>query len=223
MNRTSLPILVLAFLACVFGWETYRAWTMPVLPVGGTPPGNPLSLRSSAALPPGAPGEDIRGALTSVLGRPVFRPDRRPYREETPAASMRNYELELSRYTALGVLMIGDVQKALVVGKGAAKGERWEVGAGDALPGFTVKSIRPDGLILETDGREFTLPLYAGGPNAAQGATLRTVVTPAQPNVQQQPRNAVSPAPGLAVPPSPAAPPRLPPRRYPRTYVPGRR
>ena len=223
MNRTSLPVLLLAFLACVFGWETYRAWTMPVLPVGGTPPGNPLSLRSSAALPPGAPGEDIRGALTSVLGRPVFRPDRRPYREETPAASMRNYELELSRYTALGVLMIGDVQKALVVGKGAAKGERWEVGAGDALPGFTVKSIRPDGLILETDGREFTLPLYAGGPNAAQGATLRTVVTPAQPNAQQQPKNAVSPAPGPAVPSSPAASPGLPQRRYPRTYVPGRR
>ena len=223
MNRTSLPVLLLAFLACVFGWETYRAWTMPVLPVGGTPPGNPLSLRSSAALPPGAPGEDIRGALASVLGRPVFRPDRRPYREETPAASMRNYELELSRYTALGVLMIGDVQKALVVGKGAAKGERWEVGAGDALPGFTVKSIRPDGLILETDGREFTLPLYAGGPNAAQGATLRTVVTPAQPNAQQQPKNAVSPAPGPAVPSSPAASPGLPQRRYPRTYVPGRR
>lgn len=222
MNRTSLPILVLAFLACVFGWETYRAWTMPVLPMEGTTAKDPLSLRSSAALPPGAPGEDIRGALASVLGRPVFRPDRRPYREETPAASMRNYELELSRYTALGVLMIGDEQKALVIGKGGAKGERWEVGAGDELPGFTVKSIRPDGLILEADGREFTLPLYAGGPKA-QGTTLRTVVTPAKPNAQQQPKNAVSPAPGVAVPPSPAAAPVLPPRRYPRTYVPGRR
>ena len=223
MNRTSLPVLLLAFLACVFGWETYRAWTMPVLPVGGTPPGNPLSLRSSAALPPGAPGEDIRGALASVLDRPVFRPDRRPHQEETPGASIRNYELELSRYTALGVLMIGDVQKALVVGKGTAKGERWEVGAGDELPGFTVKKVNPDGLTLEADGREFTLPLYAGGPNAAQGTTLRTPVTPAQPNAQQQPRNAVSPAPGPAVPPSPARPPQLPPRRYPRTYVPGRR
>lgn len=223
MNRPSLPILALAFLACVFGWETYRAWTMPVLPMEGTPAGNPLSLRSSAALPPGAAAEDIRGALASVLGRPVFRPDRRPYREETPAASMRNYESELSRYTALGVLMIGDVQKALVVGKGVAKGERWEVGAGDELPGFTVKEVNPDGLILEADGREFTLPLYAGGPDAAQGTTLRTPVTSPQPNAQQQPRNAVSPAPGPAVPPSPAASPRLPPRRYPRTYVPGRR
>ena len=223
MNRTSLPILVLAFLACIFGWETYRALTMPVLPTEGTTAENPLSLQSSAVLPPGVPGEDIRGALASVLGRPVFRPDRRPHREETPGASIRNYESELSRYTALGVLMIGDVQKALVVGKGTAKGERWEVGAGDELPGFTVKKVNPDGLTLEADGREFTLPLYAGGPNAAQGATLRTVVTPAQPNVQQQPRNAVSPAPGPAVPSSPAASPGLPQRRYPRTYVPGRR
>ena len=106
---------------------------------------------------------------------------------------------------------------------GASTSSSRQKGAGDELPGFTVKKVNPDGLTLEADGREFTLPLYAGGPNAAQGATLRTVVTPAQPNAQQQPKNAVSPAPGPAVPSSPAASPRLPPRRYPRTYVPGRR
>ncbi len=224
MNRTSLPILVLAFLACVFGWETYRAWTMPVLPMERTTAGDPFSLRSSATLPPGAPGEDIRGALASVLGRPVFRPDRRPHREVTTAAPTRNYELELSRYTVLGVLMMGGERKALVVGKGAAKGERWEAGAGDELPGFTVKEVTSDGLVLVADDREFTLPLYAGGPNVTQGTTLRTEVAPASPGARQQPRkNSVMTVPGGAVPSSPTTPPGLPPRRYPRTYVPGRR
>ena len=222
MNRTALRTLVLAFLACVFGWKTYQAWTMPVLPTVGTRTGDPFSLRSSAAVPPGAVGEDVRGALASVLGRPVFRPDRRPFRQDTPAASARNYELELSRYAVLGVLMMGEEQKALVVGKGVAKGERWEVGAGDELPGFTVKSVSPDGLVLTADGREFSLPLYARGPGAA-GKTLRTEVAPASPGARQPPgKNSVVPVPGGAVPPSPPASGQ-PSRRYPRTYVPGRR
>jgi hypothetical protein len=219
VNRAALRILVLAFLACVFGWKTYRAWTMPVFPTDGTRAGDPLPLRLSASVPPGAPGGDVRGALTSVLGRPVFRPDRRPFRPDTPAASARNYEMELSRYAVLGVLMMGDEQKALVVGKGA-QGERWEVGAGDELPGFTVKSVSPDGLVLAADGREFSLPLYARGPGAA-GKTLRTEVAPASPDARQPPgKNSVVPVPGGAVPPSPSG---QPPRRYPRTYVPGRR
>lgn len=223
MNRVRLLIPGLAFLACFLGWETYLAWTTPVLPMDGTPAEEAFSLRPSTALPPAVPGEDLRGALASVRARPVFRPDRRPYGPEASGAPARNYEAELSRYTVLGVLMLEDEQKALVVGKGPGKGERWEVGAGDELPGFTVKSVGPDGLVLSADGREFTLPLYAGGPNAAGSTPLRTEVPSPSAGAQNQPRNTIVLPPGPAAAPAPAAPRSLTPRRYPRTYIPGRR
>ena len=211
MNRISLAILALASLSCVFGWETYRAWTMPVLRTDGTSPGEAFSLPSSAALPQVPPPEEYRGALASVLARPVFRPDRRPYRPEESAAPARNYPAELSRYTLQGVLLLGEEQKALVVGEGTAKGERWEVGAGDELPGFTVKAVAADGLVLSADGREFVLPLYAGGPKGTGGA-LRTEVSPPrastpQPPAAQRPGTSPPLAPrpaGTAVPPRPA-------------------
>lgn len=207
MNRATLFILVLASLACVFGWETYQAWTMPVLPADGPSPTEAFSLPSSAELPQGALGGNAGGALASVLERPVFRPDRRPYRPETSAAPMRRYEAELARFTVLGVLMMEDARKALVVGKGA--GERWEVGAGDKLPGFTVKEITPDGLVLSADDREFTLPLYAGGPKATGGA-LRTEVSP-PPAMTSQPQPAPRPGSPPQVQPAPTQPPARPP------------
>ena len=68
--------------------------------------------------------------------------------------------------------------------------------AGDALPGFTVKEVGVEGLLLTADGREFLLPLYAGAPTAAGGAvrteTIRRNAPPPAPAPQ-----AAAPATGL--------------------------
>ena len=117
--------------------------------------------------------------------------------------SVRNYEAELSRYTLLGVLDIGDAPYGVVVGKGGTKGERWEVKRGDSLQGFTVKEVGVDGLRLTADGREFLLPLYAGAPTAAGGA-VRTETT-------RRDAAQATPAPRSAAPASDRA---LPPRRH---------
>jgi hypothetical protein len=134
----------------------------------------------------------------AIAARPLFRADRQPFREEAAGASVRNYEAELSRYTLLGVLGFAEGPVGVVTAKTGKKTDRWELKAGDALPGFTVKEVGIDGLRLTADGKEFLLPLYAGAPTAAGGA-LRTEVTR---------RDATQPAtaPGSPAPAKPSAP-----------------
>ena len=238
MNRVPLYLLVYALAAVFFGWETYRAWTEPELP-GKVVPAVEWFSRPVFVLPPKADlGSALYAGLSAVVARPVFRPDRRPpLQGGAGAVPQRNYEAELSRYTVVGVLFVGDAKMAVVVAKGPGKGERWEVGAGDSLPGFAVKGVGPDGLALVADDREFVLPLYAGGPKAVAGASLRTEVAPAPSPVPAQPPQAARPAPGAGRVTSPpvaaqsppqmelrqVAPAPVPPRTYPRRYVPGSR
>jgi len=222
VNRVALWILASAIAAVFFGLQAYRAWTGPVLPGAEAPVGEMFS--PPAASPPGAvPGNasPFGAGLSTVVARPVFRPDRRPQEGDSVTAPLRNYEAELARYTILGVLMAGDDKKAVVVATGGGPGERWEVGAGDSLAGFTVKEVGEDGLILTAEDREFTLPLYAGGPKAVGRTPLRTEVAPAPARAAAQP----PPAAVRQVPPSqvPKAAPRVPSRTYPRRYIPGRR
>ena len=167
-------------------------------------------MAAGVAWRPGSPAPDPQSppdptpVAAAVTARPLFRPDRQPFREDGPGASGRNYEMELSRYTLIGVLGFGDapfgvvVEKAgNVVGKAGTKGERWEVRKGDPLAGFKVKEVGMEGLLLTADGREFLLPLYAGPPTAATGA-VRTETTR---------RDASQPtaAPGSAAPARPVA------------------
>ena len=237
MNRAALWILVFASATVFFGVKTYRALTGPVLP-GEVPPASAaLSPPSAAAQPQKGPEGAAYSGLSSLLARPVFRPDRRPYQVGSAEGPQKNYEAELSRYTVLGVLMESDKMVALVVGRGASKGERWEVGAGDSLSGFKVKEVSQDGLVLTADDREFTLPLYAGGPKAVGKAPLRTQVAPASSAAKPKSPSSARPTPGARkLPPSAAAPPststQVPNaaqtriqrrRRYPRSYTPGRR
>jgi len=237
VNRAALWILVFASATAFFGWKTYRALTGPVIP-GETPPAG------AAFSPPSAAAQTQKGTedaaypgLSSLLARPVFRPDRRAYQGGGAESPQRNYEAELSRLTVLGVLMMSDKMVGLVVGTGASKGERWEVGAGDSLSGFTVKEVNQDGLVLAADGRQFTLPLYAGGPKAVGRTPLRTEVAPAPSAAKPGVPSSASPAPAAkTAPPSAAAPPSTPVqvpdavrtrlqrrRTYPRSYTPGRR
>jgi hypothetical protein len=143
--------------------------------------------------------------VAAVAARPIFRPDRQPFREQGSGASGRNYESELSRYTLLGVLGFGDAPVGVVVGKAGNKGERWEVRKGDPLPGFTVEEVGMEGLRLTADGREFLLPLYAGPPTTARPVTSPTSAAPARPAAAT-----FLPAPAQTIPPPPAGarPPR---------------
>jgi len=233
VNRVALWILASTVAAVFFGLQAYRAWTGPVLPGREASLGETFS--PPAASPPGVgPGNasSFGTGFSTVVARPVFRPDRRPHQGDSGTAPLRNYEAELARYTVLGVLMAGDEKKAVVVGKGAGQDESMEVGAGDSFAGFTVKEVGLDGLILAADGREFTLPLYAGGPKSVGVAPLRTEVAPAPSPAKPQPPPAARPVPGsgrvqtppaLSPPSSGGQPSPIPRRTYPRRYIPGTR
>ncbi len=247
MNRPGFLIPVLALAALFFGWRTYETWTGPVGAASPAP-------ASQAPVPVGISAEeapqaiDFSGATASIAARPLFRPDRLPFREGSAAVPKRNYEAELSRFTLLGVLILGNDRKGVVVGKtgaGAGREERWEVSPGENLPGFSVKDVRSDGMTLVADEKEFLLPLYAGGPKgAAGGAAVRTDVGPlpkaqaVQAGQAGTARPAATPAQPYpaAVQPTPAVSPQTPiaspPSRVPRdfgrdrtrpTFLPGRR
>jgi len=177
VKRPTLATLALSLLALLFGWETRQA-------MQGVPGAQDNAARApmgvwqpGASAPDPQPPPDPTPVATAVAARPLFRADRQPFREQvaTPVA-VRNYETELSRFTLLGVLGFGDGPVGVVTGKTGNKTDRWELKAGDALPGFTVKEVGMDGLRLTTDGREFLLPLFAGAPTAAAGA-VRTEAT----------------------------------------------
>ena len=241
MRRPALATLVLSLLALLFGWETRQA--LRETPGGQDNASTAGVWKPGVSAPDPQPPPDPTPMAAAVAARPLFRPDRQPFRGE--GASGRNYEAELSRYTLLGILDFGDVPYGVVVGKTGNKGERWEVRRGDSLPGFKVKEVGMDGVRLTADGKEFLLPLYAGAPAVAP-AGIRTgtprgdaalpasaPVPAAPPRVGAAPRTgAPAVVPGPAVPTTSTVPgptpqiapsaPRALPGAAPR-YIPGRR
>jgi hypothetical protein len=236
MSRTGLWIPLLALAALFFGWRAYEAWTGPLGAVGPLPPNAaavPIGVTQEEAPPP----LELSAPVASIVARPVFRADRRPFREETAAQTpKRNYDAELSRFTLLGVLLLGRDRKGVVVSKGATgREERWEVVPGDSLPGFTVKEVGADGVTLTADNNDFLLPLYAGGPKTQPGqAPVRTDVAPPRPPVAApqppvagppgtvRPPTNIPPTPPVAAPPTTGSPVYRRDRLRP-TYTPGRR
>ena len=237
MRRPSLATLALSLLALLFGWETLQALratpggkdSVATAPTGTWQPG--------VSAPDPQPPPDPTPAASAVAARPLFRPDRQLFREQ--GASGRNYEAELSRFTLLGVLGFGEGPVGVVTGKAGNKGDRWELKAGDALPGFTVKEVGMEGLRLTADGQEFLLPLYGGAPTAAGGA-LRTETprrdaaspkagsptppaVPSPPMVPARGTVAGQPVPAAPAPPAAAPPPASAQPSVPRRYIPGRR
>jgi hypothetical protein len=183
MSRLARLIPLLLLVVAFLGWETYQAWIAPPaadLPAIGegqqivSAAGDNASEQLAAA--------ELAAAVSAITSRPLLRPDRQPFKEVpiASAVAQRNYESELSRFSVIGILPIDGKEKALIVRKGGGPGnERWETGPGDTLPGFVVKAIRPEGVLLAADGQEFLLPLYAGGPR--QGGAARTEVMPSHP------------------------------------------
>ncbi len=222
MNRRLL-VSVLAMATLFLGWKTYRAWTEDVA-AGVSPPVAQAVQSPAAALDSAAPGPDTSAAVATIMARPVFRADRKPFRPDDPAAAgpARNYDAELSRYMLLGVVIQADTRKAVVVTRGSAKPERWEVGAGDTIPGFAVKDIEQDGVTLSADGKEFLLPLFAGGPKASAQGPPRT-------EGRRMPTTAPGPAsapprvaPGARPPQPIVAPPGVAGQTMPPINMPGR-
>jgi len=177
MNRSGRWGALFLAASLFFGWETYHAWTAPV--GSGSSQAASFSPKKWQA---GARDTDPREAevaagLAAVLARPVFRPDRRPFKEDgAVGVPTRNYEAELSRFRLVGVILQGERSTAVVVGKTSGPAERWEVAPGDTLPGFTVRTVGEEGVQLAADGREFLLPMYEGQPKSQGSGPLRTEV-----------------------------------------------
>jgi hypothetical protein len=233
MRRPVLATIALALLALLFGWETRQA--LQAVPGGQ----DNAATATAGSWQPGVsthdpqPPPDPGPTVAAVTARPLFRPDRQPFREQAGSpVPARNHEAELSRFTLLGVLSFGDELKGLVVSRSGPRTDRWELKAGESFPGFTVKEVRTDSLLVTADGREFQLPLYAGAPTATGGA-LRTDVPKPAPSPASATTTPAHPAPraGQAAPaaapplpgarPQPAAP--VSPRDIRPRYIPGRR
>ena len=212
MRRETLATVALFLLALLFGWETRQA--LRATPGGqdnaATAPAESWQPGISAPDPPSPP--DPTPIASAVAARPLFRPDRQPFREEAAGVSVQNREAELSRYTLLGVLGFGGAPVGVVVVKGGNKGERWEVKKGDSFQGFKVEEVGMEGLRLKADGKEFLLPLYAGAPSgpvrteatrrdAGQPGTAQRAAPPASASGTAVPAGRSAPG----VPPSPAS------------------
>jgi hypothetical protein len=210
VRRPALATVALSLLALLFGWETRQALLAT--------PGRQDNAATAGAWQPGvsapdpSPPPDPTTQAAAVAARPLFRPDRQPFREQGAGASGRNYEEELSRYTLLGVLDFGGAPYGVVVGKAGSKGERWEVKKGDSLQGFAVKEVGVEGLRLTADGREFLLPLYAGAPRQDATRPASKPVSPPAPAAGSPTLipGFPAPMPGSAALPRPAAPPASP-------------
>jgi len=216
MNRPTRWGMLLLAASLFFGWETYHAWTSPVDP--GASPAAPFSPREWQD---GSRENDPRGAavaaeVAAILAKPVFRPDRRPFQDNASGGgSVRNYQAELSRLSLVGVIFQGDRKTAVIVGGTSGRTERWEVGPGDALPGFTVGTVEEEGVRLAADGREFLLPMYTGPPEVKGSGPLRTEVstpTTASPGaIRMQPAGSAGPSPRPpTIPPVSMQPPAPP-------------
>ncbi|MBI5905078.1 MAG: hypothetical protein HZB86_05955 [Deltaproteobacteria bacterium] len=206
MKRPALLTLALLLLAAFFGWETRKALVSGAGGQGEAGGARQDAWKPGAPSPDPASPPDLSPVAAAVAARPLFRQDRQPFREQSAsAAPARNYDAELSRFSLLGVLDFGDGLRGVVVNKAGTRTDRWELRAGDTIPGFTVKEVRMDVLLLSADGQDLTLPLYAGPP-AASGTSLRTESTRRESAPAKA--DAVSAAPTAPAPPPAATPPR---------------
>jgi len=211
VRRPALVILVLAVAVLFFGWESYKAWTATEAPADPPAAGIAPAARPAASDNASRDG-DLSVQVAVIVTKPLFRADRQPFHENAAAVAQRNYQAELSKFSLIGILVEGEERKGLVVSAGAGRQDRWEVGPGDSIPGFIVKEVQTDGLALLSDGKEFLLPLYAGGPKGQPSGSVRTEIAPGIPATPvPAPPKAMSPSPNVnipaaAQPPAPAAP-----------------
>ncbi|MFZ2223313.1 MAG: hypothetical protein WAV26_01355 [Candidatus Deferrimicrobium sp.] len=201
MNRPYLLALLLGVAAVYFGAQTNRAMDGPFPPPPVAAGAAPAAVGSPA--PAGTVGRsepsDASSSVAVVSARPLFRVDRRPYRELPPP--QRNFAAELSRIRLVGVMSDGGALYGLVAASNGARTERLELRPGDAVAGFVVKEVQLDGLLLEADHQRFPLPLFSGAPTPAQRMRTELTAKPAAPSPPASPPGAVAPVNQKGIPP----------------------
>ena len=140
------PSHVLGALALVLAAVAIWPWLVP--PVPGAKP--LAAVQANAPAPALAPLPPL-ASYAAVVERPLFSPSRRPA-PGTSAAAGPSVE---SRYRLLGVVATGPRKKAFI----ADGSRRLDITEGDALEGWTVKTIRPDSVILTSPAGEAALKM----------------------------------------------------------------
>ena len=204
MKQPYLLALLLGGAAIYFGVQTKQAMDRPFPGPGDNAASVTIGSPARVGIAGKSPLSDASSAVSAISARPLFRIDRRPYRElPPPQPPQRDYAAELSRFRLVGVMANGGALSGLVVFSSGTRMERLELRPGDNLPGFVVKEVQPDGLLLEANNRRFPLPMFSGAPTPAQ--RVRTE----------------GPAKGAAT-PAPARPPGDVPPVNPKGTTPGR-
>jgi hypothetical protein len=102
----------------------------------------------------------VQGWVSTALGRPLFREDRRPAKTANDVAQKGDAPARLTGvitgpFGNRAIFMSGENQPPIVAKEGARVSD------------FVVRSIQPDQVIVETDGNVRTLkPSFAGPANA---------------------------------------------------------
>lgn len=191
MSRAPLLALglVATALAGVITWELAgSAEPAPGMPAA---PDRTASPRSTVAAPAGpAPA----GAVTQILARPLFSPDRRP---AATAAAAGASEAPLPRLT--GVLVTADGRSALFAGVA----HPLVIREGEQLGRFTVRAIEPGLVTIQgSDGLRVLRPMF-------DPARPVTVAASPQPGTPAPPLHSGTDLPPMP-PPVPGTSPGLP-------------
>ena len=134
-----------------------------------------------------------------VSERPLFRPDRRPKKEETEPQEPEVAEetVELDGFDLTAVLITGDTKRAWL--KNPREQQASEVREGDDVSGWTVSKIDAESIILERQGEPHTIDLLDFSKPAAVPAMRGRAARGAPPT---QPARARPPGAGSTAPPS---------------------
>lgn len=146
---------------------------------GGTEPAAPQAAQTAEAAPPAETQSPAEFAET-VLGRPLFRADRKPY--VTADQDVSTAPIDLPRLT--GILLASDVKRAIFAPDGSDK--PIVVSEGESVGSWRVQEIAPDSVTMTgPDGTRRIRPKFAAN---AVPATPPDIAAPA-------PEPAAAPAP----------------------------
>jgi general secretion pathway protein N len=193
----------LALIALALGGVLLMQWRdwPPPPPPSRLAPATPEGQKATSPNPVAAlhPLED-KDAYAPVTERPLFRPDRRPRKDEPEAAAEVPVEeaSDLAGMDLTGVLLSPKVTTAWV--KDPSQATVVRLRQGEILAGWTVKDILADRLVLERQGKTDTILLRTfNAPGTAPAA-------PPTAAPQRPPAGAKPPA--SAKPPTAAGTPR---------------
>ena len=220
--KSATPLIVALCLAgAVFGWKAQRAWFSSSITLDASePPDVSLKTEETGMYP----RKDYNGAVASIIGRPLFRQDRRPFGIDDELAP-ESFEQILSHLSMIGVTTFGKSVRGIVVVADGQQTELLELKVGDSLKGFKVKKVMEDGITMTAAEKDYLLPLYAGPPTVDEKSLRTDVKNTSARKPGPVPRQGASPNQPGARPPAAASPYYRPPTTPPnasRAGVPAR-